>query len=37
MGVYVVFDGYVDVRDEVDARLVDDVLEGALGALGDEH
>ena len=27
----------VDGRDEVDAPLVDDVLEGALGALGDEH
>ena len=27
----------VDGRDEVDAPLVDEVLEGALGALGDEH
>ena len=27
----------VEGRDEVDAPLVDEVLEGAFGALGDEH
>ena len=27
----------VEGRDELDAPLVDEVLEGAFGALGDEH